>query len=147
MCKRAFFFLTLTLACCAAAAAQKGTAEPDYYPLNYSGDTWTGEVTAVDNDKRELTLTYAKGKKPETFIAVIPDGGFGWGKDGGGDRVLMFFGENDKANAAAGMEKADLNEFMGRRIKVYYKRKDKKVGDEKVKLNEVFRIKVLKSEK
>ena len=26
--------------------AQQGTADPDYYPLGYSGKTWTGAVTA-----------------------------------------------------------------------------------------------------
>lgn len=46
--------LALTLAVFLAGAgvstAQKGTAEPDYYPMDYPGDTWTGEVTSANED-------------------------------------------------------------------------------------------------
>ena len=55
------------------AMAQRGTAEAGYYPLGYSGATWTGEVTAFDNQLRTLTLTYSKGNKTQTFVASIPD--------------------------------------------------------------------------
>jgi hypothetical protein len=54
--------------------AQKGTAEPDYYPPNYVGDTYSGEVTSVNEDTREFTLTYKKKEKEETFVGVLPKG-------------------------------------------------------------------------
>jgi hypothetical protein len=34
--------VAIVLATVSASAAQKGTAEPGYYPLGYAGDTWTG---------------------------------------------------------------------------------------------------------
>ena len=58
----------------AVVLGQKGTAEPDYYPQNYSGDTWTGVVTAVNEDSREFTLTYKKKDKEESFVGVLPKG-------------------------------------------------------------------------
>jgi hypothetical protein len=139
--------VALVLACGVVAAAQKGTAESGYYGMDYNGDTWTGEVTAVDNDKREITLTYTKGTKKENFIAVIPDGAFGWMKDLDGDRVLNFLPADKKAKPLAPEERADLGEFMGRLIKVYYIQRERKVDDQKVKINEVVRVKFLKSEK
>lgn len=84
----------LTLSAIAAthtpAFAQKGTADADYYPLGYDGATWTGEVTAFDNDRRTLTLTSGSGKKAETFVATIPDAPYEWARDGRKSRVLDF---------------------------------------------------------
>lgn len=145
--RRVSLALALVLACGVAASAQKGTAESGYYGMNYSGDTWTGEVTAVDNEKREITLTYTKGTKKENFIAVIPSGGYGWMKDLDGDRVLDLLPADKKAKPVPPEEQPDLNEFMGRLIKVYYVHSERKTGDQKVKFNEVVRIKFLKNEK
>lgn len=82
------------LACLAllafAAAAQKGRAEPDYYPSGYPGDTWVGEVVAVDNVARTLTLKNVKGKEEQTFVATLPDAPYQWAKNGRGERVLDF---------------------------------------------------------
>lgn len=41
--KRLFIALGLLLFCAGVSVAQKGTAEADYYPMGYAGDTWTGE--------------------------------------------------------------------------------------------------------
>jgi len=57
--KRFFVAFGRLIVCAGVSVAQKGKAEPDYYPLGYSGDTWTGEVTAFDNKYR--TLTFASG--------------------------------------------------------------------------------------
>jgi hypothetical protein len=46
--KRFFVAFVCLIVCAGVSVAQKGKAEPDYYPLGYSGDTWTGEVTAFD---------------------------------------------------------------------------------------------------
>lgn len=108
----------------AISPAQKGTAEPDYYPLNYVGDTYTGEVTSVNEDTREFTLTYKKKEKEETFVGVLPKGYTVKRKDGKDHEVK-------------------LAEMMGMRVKAYYVTKTKKVNDQKVKTNEVFKIKFL----
>lgn len=104
--------------------AQKGTAEPGYYPMGYAADTWTGEVTSVNEETREFTLTYKKGDKEQTFVGVLPTG----------YKVKMKDGSDHEIKLA---------ELRGLRIKVYYMTKSKKVNDQKVKTNEVFKIKFL----
>ena len=106
------------------STAQKGTAEPDYYPMGYAGDTWTGEVTAINEDTREFTLTYRKSDKEQTFVGVLPKGYTVKMKDGSNHEVSM-------------------SELNGMRLKAYYMTKSKKVNDQKVKTNEVFKIKFL----
>jgi hypothetical protein len=110
--------------CTCVSLAQKGTAEPDYYPMNYSGDTWTGDVTAVNEDTREFTLIYRKNDKEQSFVGVLPKRYTVKMKDGSDHEVKM-------------------SELIGMRLKVYYMTKSKKVNDQKVKTNEVFKIKFL----
>ncbi len=127
--KRVFVALAFLILCNGVSVAQKGTAEPDYYPMGYSGDTWTGEVTSVNEDIREFTLTYTKGDKPQTFVGVLPKGYTVKMKDGSDKEVEM----------------ADL---MGMRVKVYYMTKSKKnANGVKVKTNEVFKTKFLPKDK
>ena len=45
--KRFFVAFVCLIVCAGVSVAQKGKAEPDYYTLGYSGDTWTGEVTST----------------------------------------------------------------------------------------------------
>ena len=40
--------------------------------MGYGGDTWSGEVTAANNDTREITLTYTNGKKTQTWTGIVP---------------------------------------------------------------------------
>ena len=126
--KKMFVSIALLLMCLGLSMAQHGTAEPGFYPPGYNGDTWTGEVTAVNEETREFTLTYKKGDKEQTFVAVLPKGYTAKMKDGSEQEVRM----------AA---------MMGLRVKVYYVKKTKKVNDQKVKENEVFNIKFLQSSK
>jgi hypothetical protein len=56
------------------AAAQHGQAEAGYYPAAYVGDTWQGNVTAVDDAARTITLTYTKGSKAQTFVIRFAQG-------------------------------------------------------------------------
>jgi DNA-binding beta-propeller fold protein YncE len=137
------------------AVAQKGTAGSGFYPMGYVGDTWTGEVTATDEDKRELTLTYKKGDKTQTFVAFIPNTGVGWMTDEEGDRVIAIYPQDEdkdkkKDSNQTGKkpipEPAHLNlqDLIGRRVTVYYISREKKVNEQKVKLNEVIRIKLVK---
>jgi hypothetical protein len=104
--------------------AQKGTAEPDYYPQNYSGDTWTGVVTSVNEDTREFSLTYKKSDKEESFVGVLPKG----------YTHKMADGTNQEIK---------LPDLMGMKLRVYYMSKTRKVNDQKTKYNDVFKIKIL----
>jgi hypothetical protein len=103
---------------------QKGTAEPDYYPQNYSGDTWTGIVTAVNEETREFTLTFKKNDKADTFVGVLPKG-FTHKMADGTDREIK------------------LADLMGMQLRVYYMSKTRKVNDQKIKYNDVFKLKML----
>jgi hypothetical protein len=173
--RRAFLAALLILFCSSVLNAQKGKAEADYYPLGYPGDTWTGEVTAFDNDQRTLTLTYGKDKL--TLIAKIPDAPYEWTRNGHNERVLDFpydpkvktqvfkyesgevsagslLPEGDESN---GMRRrpnppdanriTDLSDFLGRTITVYYTSRERKDATGKVKFNDVWRIKVLPKKK
>lgn len=81
--------LVCMILCVGLTGAQKGKAEPDYYPLGYSGDTWSGEVSSFDNKERTLTLKVG-GKKAETFVVHIPDAPYEWTHDIRRNRVLDF---------------------------------------------------------
>src|SRR3982750_882218 len=104
--------------------AQKGTAESDYYPMNYAGDTWTGVVTAVNEDTREFTLTYKKNDKEETFVGVLPS-------------------EYKHKMADGTFQQIKLKDLLGMTIRTYYMSKNKKVNDEKIKYNDVFKFKIV----
>lgn len=111
------FFLT------SLVNAQKGTAEPDYYPSGFSGSTWTGVVTAVSEDTREFTLTYKKGEKEQTFVGILAKPYTVKMKDGRDHEIKM-------------------EELMGLRIRAYFITKNEKDGSgTKVKVHRVFRIK------
>jgi hypothetical protein len=127
--KRLFATLALLSLCAGASVAQNGTAEPDFYPMGYSGDTWTGEVTLVNENTREFTLTYRKGDKTQTFVGILPKGYKAKMKDGSDQEV-------------------EMGDLMGMRVKAYYMTKSKKDAQgEKVKTNEVFKIKFLPKDK
>ena len=126
--KRLIAALILMAPCAGMAVAQKGTAEPDYYPMGFNGDTWTGEVTSVNEDSREFTLTYKRGEKEQTFVGVLPKGYRVKMKDGSDHEVKM-------------------DDLMGMRLKAYYIVRSKKVDGEKVKTNEVFKIRFLRPDK
>src|SRR5215211_204658 len=103
---------------------QKGTAEPDYYPQNYHGDIWTGIVMAINEDTREFTLSYKKKDKEETFVGVLPKGYTHKMADGKDHEIT-------------------LDSLMGMELRAYYIAKTKTVSDQKIKYNEVFKIKIL----
>ena len=119
----------LIVFCIANAYAQKGAAEPDYYPMGYNGDTWTGEVTATDDSKREITLSYKKKDKEETFVGALEEGYAVKMKDGS-------------------MRELKVSEIpTGTRIKVYYITKTKKdASGAKTKFNQIIKIRFLPKE-
>jgi hypothetical protein len=119
----------LIVFCIANAYAQKGAAEPDYYPMGYNGDTWTGEVTATDDIKRKITLSYKKKDKEETFVGVLEEGYAVKMKDGS-------------------MRELKVSEVpTGTRIKVYYITETKKdASGAKTKFNQIIKIRFLPKE-
>lgn len=172
--KRLFVTFACLILCAGVSVAQKGTAEPDYYPMGYSGDTWTGEVTAFDNERRTLTLTHTSGKKALTFVASIPDAPYEWGRDARNFRVVDFpynkqseyqtfkyTGPGKAATilpgAGSGMQRrpnppasnmiSDLAEFKGHSITVYYTTRERKVNGEMEKYNDVWRVRILPAKK
>lgn len=124
--KKIFFTFSMIMLFAFAAAAQKGIAEPGYYPSGYGADTWTGVVTAVDEATREFTLTYKKKDKEQKFTAVLPKG----------YTVKMNDGKDYELK---------MPDLLGLEIKIYYISKSAKTADgKKVKTNEAFRIKFIK---
>jgi hypothetical protein len=107
------------------ASGQKGSAESDYYPLNYHGETWTGEVTTINSETREITLTYTKKDKTQTFIGVLEPH----------CQVPMRDGNYQE------LKLSDLPK--GIRLKVYYIGKEEKTSAGKVMVNRIFRARFL----
>lgn len=127
--KKLVLSLALMLLCTGIAAAQHGTAEPDYYPSGFNGDTWSGEVTAANEDTREFTLTYTKGSNTQTFVGVLAEGYTVKMKDGRNYLIKM-------------------SELMGMHVKAYYiTRKKKDANGVKVETHEVFKLKFFPKEK
>jgi hypothetical protein len=116
-------FLPLALFVFASAAfGQHGTAENGYYRSAYQGDTWTGVVVSASEQTGEITLSYTKGGKSQTFVGV-PEAGYLVHEHNGATRPLRM---------------SDIS--VGRTIKVWYITEAKKVGDSKVKVNTIFLI-------
>jgi hypothetical protein len=122
--KRTLSMLGLFLGLCTVASAQHGGAPNGYYPLCYSGDTWTGALSAVDDEKREIALTYVdpKQNRTETFVGVIEDG-YTVSGIGGPPHAL---------------KPSELP--RGARLTVDYCTERKKVEGKKTTVNKVFRI-------
>ena len=123
--KRFAFSFCLVLVLMPQAFAQHGTAPSDYYPPGYSGDTWSGEVTSTNDETREITLTYTKGSKTETFTGVLQEGYKVKLKDGTSHEL-----------------KAEVSK--GTHVMIFYTPKTRKDGDKKIKYYEIFRLQVLK---
>jgi hypothetical protein len=173
--KRIFVTFISLLILAGVSMAQKGKADPDYYPMAYSGDTWTGEVTAIDNDQRTLTLTYVKGKNTTTFVATVPDAPYEWRHDARNYRVVDFAFDKKAEyqtfryvgpgfvltvlpeGVGAGLQKRpsppaanvinDFSDFKGRRVTVYYTSSERTVNGEKEKYNDVWRIRIIPANK
>lgn len=106
------------------ALGQHGRAENGYYPPDYNGDTFTGEVTAVDDSTREVNMKYVDTKrgKAETFVGVINEGYTLKLKDG------------------TTHELKPSNLRVGGHFKVYYKTNTRKVEGRKLKVNTIILI-------
>lgn len=105
-----------------SAFAQHGTADNGYYPPAYAGDTWTGVVVSANEQNREITLSYTKNGKSQTFIGVPEDG------------YLV----HERNGPTRPLKMSDVP--IGRTIKVWYMSETKKVDGHKVKVNTIFLI-------
>ena len=113
----------LPLACfvfASAALGQHGTAENGYYPAGYRGDTWTGVVVSASEQTGEITLSYTKGGKSQTFVGV-PEAGYLVHEHSGATRPLKM---------------SDIQ--VGKIITVWYLEETTKVGGGKVKVNNLL---------
>lgn len=144
--------------------------------MGYAGNTWTGEVTAVDNAQRSLTLTFTKKGNTQTFVATIPDAPYQWTRNGHNARVLDFpydkttksqtfvitggefagtivppgdagDGRQNRPNPPDTDRIPDLSDFMGREITVYYTERERIVNGKPEKYNDVWRVQVLPKKK
>jgi hypothetical protein len=106
------------------AYAQHGEDQEGYgyYQPGYHGDTWTGEVTATNEATREITLTYRKGQKTETFTGVL-DKGYKTQMDDGTVKELEFYRFR-----------------IGMRLTVYYMAAERKEAGKKIKYNRIFTL-------
>jgi len=117
---RTFGILLLLTVLTTTAVAQHGTAGSGMWPMGYSGDTWSGIVTAVNPDTREITLTYHGKKGDETFTGVLVPHYARSAKDGSGMEVQM--------------KQIPTGVYMT----AYYMQKTKKVDGKKIKYSEIF---------
>jgi hypothetical protein len=120
--KRTLYFLILLLTLASSALAQHGTAENGYYPPGYNGDTWTGAILSANEQTSEITLSYTKGGKSQTFVGV-PEEGYMVHEHNGHTRPLKM---------------SDIP--VGRTVKVWYTPATKKVDGKKVTVNIIFLI-------
>jgi hypothetical protein len=86
------------------------------------GDTWTGVLTAADDDTRQITLTYAKGTKTESFIGVLEKGYL------------------TKPRNGPELELKPSNLPKGTKFTVFYYTDSEKVQGKKVQVNTIFLI-------
>jgi len=122
--KRISFIVMVFILCIGFAFGQKGSAESGYYPIGYSGDTWTGTVTATNDATREITLTYAGKDKAQTFVGVLRQG----------------YKLNMKDGSQHELKVSELE--PGMRIKVYYvTKKEKSESGMKIEVHEIFQVK------
>lgn len=122
--KRFAFAFCLVLIVTPRSLAQHGTAPNDYYPSSYSGDTWSGEVTSTNDETREITLTYTKGSKTETFTGVLQEG----------YKVKL------KDGTPHELKPSEISK--GTHLMVFYTQRTRKDGEKKIKYYEIFRLQV-----
>jgi hypothetical protein len=92
------------------------------------GNSWTGEVVATDDSKREITIKYEDKGKSETLVGVLAEG----------FKVTM----KDGSSRELGVSEIT----RGERIRVFYKTKEQEVGGIKAKVNIISRIDFLGSD-
>lgn len=108
----------IVIALASAATAQYGTAPNNYYPDKYNGSTFSGVVTETTDD--ELTLTYTKGDKTDTFTGR--------------------FEAACSVPSTKGIGMMPHNIPSGTVMTAFFNRDTKKMGERKVKENVILAI-------
>jgi hypothetical protein len=128
MMKKLLATLALLILCAGVPMAQEEKSESHYFPLEYRGDTCTGEVIAVNEDTREITLTCTKGEESQTFVGVL------------GKRYKVKI----KGGSKLELKMADL---LGMSVQVaYLPKREMDVNGMKVEAHEVLLILILPNE-
>ncbi len=127
---KCFFFSSLAIlafvvfGAVTPAFAQHGEAEPGYYPAAYVGDTWQGNVTAVDDQANTITLTYTKGSKTQTFAVRFANG----------------LAVNYSDGTSKVLKPSDIP--IGAMVMAYYTNYSEKVNGKKTDVHEAFMMRV-----
>jgi hypothetical protein len=107
--------------------AQAGKSEPYYFPMDYRGHTCTGEVTAVNEDTREITLRCTEGDETRTFVGVL--------------------GKRYKVKTKGSKQEIKVADLPGKRVQVaYLPKSEMDVNGVKVEAHEVLLILILPNE-
>lgn len=117
-------FVIVLIASATPLQAQHGEAEPGYYPAAYVGDTWQGNVTAVDDQAKTITLTYVKGSKSQTFTVRFAPG----------------LAVNYSDGTSKELKPSDIP--TGAMAYAYYTNYSEKVDGKKTDVHEVFMLRV-----
>lgn len=122
--KRFLLILAVVLSGAGSALAQHATADRGYYPQNYNGDVWMGVVVSTNEQTHEITLSFTKGSKTETFVGV-PE------KD---------YSVHERNGPVRPLKMSDIP--VGRTIKVWYIPETRKVDGKKSTVNTIILIDV-----
>jgi hypothetical protein len=126
--KKLLVALALLILCAGVPMAQTEKSERHKFPLEYRGDTCTGEVTAVNEETGEITLACTEGDETRTFVGVL------------GKRYKVKI----KGGSKQEVKVADL---PGKRVTVaYLPKSEMDVNGVKVEANEVLLISMLPNE-
>jgi hypothetical protein len=126
--KKLLVALALLNLCAVVPVAQTGKSERHYSPLEYRGETCTGEVTAVNEDTGEITLACTEGGETRTFVGVL------------GKRYKV----KTKGGSKQAVKVADL---PGKRVQVaYLPKSEMDVNGVKAEAHEVVLILILPNE-
>ena len=117
-------FVVLLLLAGGTGRGQHGTAESGYYPVTFNGQTFSGFVSTVNHDSREITLTYTnpESRKTERFVGVLAAG-----------YTIRTPDRQEKV-----LDPAKLR--IGGHFTFYYYEETRKVEGKKVKINTMFMI-------
>jgi hypothetical protein len=126
--KKLLVALSLLILCAGVAMTQTGKSERHNFPLEYLGDTCTGEVIAVNEESREITLTCTEGDETRTFVGVL--------------------GKRYKVKIKGGSKQAvKVSDLVGKRVEAaYLPRSEMDVNGVKVEAHEVLLILIIPNE-
>ncbi|MGH9540861.1 MAG: hypothetical protein ACRD2H_03135 [Terriglobales bacterium] len=140
-CDRAVLIAALIALTATLALAQHVGAPPGYYPLNYAGDAWKGELTAFDPIQHRLILTTWKCTQAQEFSGLLnAEGGGPIEHPGLGGLTSIWrvaLGPSGTFLLEAGNRRVPITDVpLGASLLVFYT--SRKVKG--VKENEIFRI-------